>query len=179
MDHAHMDMGSGDAADCKISMLWNWYTIDACFLSPGWHIRNGGMFAATCLGVIALVVFVELLRRLGKEYDAFILRQARRHFADRYADEKSFDSSVVTFRATVPQQLIRSAIHAGTFGGAYIVMLLAMYFNGFVILCIFIGAGLGKFLCDWMVLHIDVDQGRVSDGPHKGSGIEDPSVCCG
>ncbi|RDA88828.1 hypothetical protein CP532_5469 [Ophiocordyceps camponoti-leonardi (nom. inval.)] len=178
MDHGHME---GDAASCKISMLWNWYTIDACFLSPGWHIKNGGMFAATCLGVIGLVVVVELLRRLGKEYDSFILRQARRQFADRYADEKSFDSPFVTFRATLPQQLVRSAIHAGTFGGAYIVMLLAMYFNGFVIICIFIGAGLGKFLCDWMVVHIDVDQCRTVDNPAqlKGSGIEEPSVCCG
>ncbi|PHH88923.1 hypothetical protein CDD83_6885 [Cordyceps sp. RAO-2017] len=176
-NHGGMD---GDAASCKISMLWNWYTIDACFLSSSWHIKNGGMFAATCLGVILLVVVVELLRRLGKEYDALIQRQARRQFANQYADVKSFDTPVVTFRATIVQQLIRSLLHALTFGGAYIVMLLAMYFNGFIIICIFIGAGLGKFLCDWLVVQIEVDQGRNSDGSAPApKGIEEPSVCCG
>jgi hypothetical protein len=29
-------------------------------------------------------------------------------------------------------------------------MLLAMYYNVYIIICIFIGAGLGKFVCDWM-----------------------------
>ncbi|KJZ77668.1 hypothetical protein HIM_02845 [Hirsutella minnesotensis 3608] len=176
---AHMHGGmDGDAATCKISMLWNWNTIDACFLSSSWHIRNNGMFAATCIGVMLLVVLVEFLRRMGKEYDAFLLRQARRELAHRYVDGKMFDAPVITFRATVLQQLTRSVIHALTFAGAYIVMLLAMYFNGYVIICIFLGAGLGKFLCDWLVVEIDVDQGQNAE-PSSVKGIEEPSVCCG
>ena len=35
------------------------------------------------------------------------------------------------------------------FAVAYFVMLLAMYFNGYVIICIFIGAFLGAFLFSW------------------------------
>lgn len=160
-------------------MLWNWYTIDACFLSSSWHIKNNGMFAASCIGVILLVIVVEFLRRLGKEYDAFVLRQARRQFASQYAGVKNFDTTVITFRATVLQQLIRSILHALTFAGAYIVMLLAMYFNGYIIISIFIGAGLGKFLCDWLVVKIDVDQAPSSEGKSSVKGIEEPSVCCG
>ncbi|PHH64292.1 hypothetical protein CDD81_4776 [Ophiocordyceps australis] len=199
MDHSGMDMGDGSA--CKISMLWNWYTIDACFLSSSWHITNRGMFAATCIGVVFLVVAVELLRRLGKEYDAFLLRQFQRraqlHYSANHhhhrlspssaaADDADSGSSanarlgpqIVTFRATLLQQLTRAVIHAATFGGAYIVMLLAMYFNGYVIICIFIGAGLGKFLCDWLVVRLDVSRGPV-DGSAPPKGIEEPSVCCG
>lgn len=157
-------------------MLWNWYTIDACFLSSSWHITNTGMFAASCIGVIVLVMAVEFLRRLGKEYDALILRQARRRFAHQFADAKGFDKPVVAFRATLLQQLIRAVIHALTFAGAYIVMLLAMYFNGYIIISIFIGAGLGKFICDWLVVDIQVDQGGGVQGQ---KGIEEPSVCCG
>jgi hypothetical protein len=26
----------------QISMLWNWYTVDSCFLSTQWHIRSKG-----------------------------------------------------------------------------------------------------------------------------------------
>jgi copper transporter 1 len=53
-----MDMGGhdmGGAADgtpmCKISMLLNWYSIDACFLSDKWHIRSKAGFAGTLIGV--------------------------------------------------------------------------------------------------------------------------------
>jgi copper transporter 1 len=32
----------------QISMLWNWYTVDSCFLSEQWHVRSlGGCFALT------------------------------------------------------------------------------------------------------------------------------------
>lgn len=33
------------------------------------------MFAGSCIGVILLVMSLELLRRLGKEYDRYILRE--------------------------------------------------------------------------------------------------------
>ncbi|KLU88240.1 hypothetical protein MAPG_07227 [Magnaporthiopsis poae ATCC 64411] len=50
----HATGGSGDAAACKMTMLFNTYTIDACFLTSDWHIKNEGMFAATCIGVLLL-----------------------------------------------------------------------------------------------------------------------------
>ncbi|KAG6209560.1 hypothetical protein E4U50_002924 [Claviceps purpurea] len=182
-------------ASCKISMLWNWYTIDACFLSPSWHITNQAMFAATCIGVILLVMLVELTRRLGREYDAFLLRQFQREASRRYLDDVDPSGStsssslvrsqsvavVATFRASLLQQLARSVLHAVTFGVAYIVMLLAMYFNGYVIICIFIGAGLGKFFCDWLEVRVAAGaagEGVLVDGK-GGRGVEEPSVCCG
>ncbi|KZZ94398.1 Ctr copper transporter [Moelleriella libera RCEF 2490] len=180
------DHGGADGA-CKISMLWNWYTIDACFLSPSWHITNNGMFAATCIGVVLLVMLVEFFRRLGREYDAHILRQFRRRQSSRHSildddDDSGFPSSshVVTFRATFLQQATRAVLHAVTFGSAYIVMLLAMYFNGFVIISIFIGAGLGKFFCDWLEVRMDMEAAKqAADGRGGPKGIEEPSVCCG
>jgi copper transporter 1 len=65
--------GMGDS--CKINMLWNWYTIDACFLTSSWHITSRGMFAGSCIGVICLVLLLEFLRRSVKEYDRFLVRQ--------------------------------------------------------------------------------------------------------
>jgi copper transporter 1 len=161
-------------------MLFNWYTIDACFLSEGWQIQNNGMFAATCIGVILLVVLVEAFRRIGKEYDNFLTRQFERQAVAQQAAfvancvDKSTTGRAIRFRVTPLQQLARALIHALTFGGAYIVMLLAMYFNVYVIICIFIGAGLGKFLCDWMVVQIDLNSVR-----EDAKGVEDTTVCCG
>ncbi|PYI11665.1 hypothetical protein BO78DRAFT_443847 [Aspergillus sclerotiicarbonarius CBS 121057] len=169
----NMDMSSSSSSssstECKISMLFNWYTVDACFLSSGWKVANHGMFAVTCIGVVLLVILVEFCRRMGKEYDAFLARQFQRQ-----AIASASTNGQVTFRVTPLQQLIRAVIHAVTFGGAYIVMLLAMYFNVYVLICIFIGAGLGKFLCDWMVVTIDLD-GICNEA----KGVEEPTVCCG
>lgn len=143
------------------------------------------MFAATCIGVILLVVLVELLRRIGKEYDALIQRQFQRQ-ATAHSVALSArgctgalmpSSQTLTFRATPLQQLVRSIIHAMTFGAAYIIMLLAMYFNGYVIICIFIGSGLGKFLCDWLVVKIDLD--GLEQEKKASQGIEETTVCCG
>jgi solute carrier family 31 (copper transporter), member 1 len=174
-------------------MLWNWDTIDACFLTESWHIENDAMFAATCIGVILLVVLVEFFRRLGKEYESFLTRQARRQAAAYRVvspssraclgapSEEALESyqQTVTVRVTMVQQAIRALIHAVTFAGAYITMLLAMYYNGYVIICIFIGAALGKFLCDWMVVKVDLREIEDDGNTKRSSRIEQTTtVCC-
>lgn len=158
-------------------MLWNWYTIDACFLSSSWHITSNGQFAATCIGIAAIVVLLEFFRRLGKEYDSYLVRQYKRSLAARPRSTNSFNNgacegyepAMATFRATPFQQLIRAVMHAIVFGLAYIVMLLAMYYNGFVIFSIIIGAGIGKFLCDWMVVRIPI---TATHGDDAGKNID-------
>lgn len=173
-------MSAESPANHDIQMLFNWYTIDACFLSTGWQIKNNGMFAATCIGIILLVILVEALRRLGKEYDTFLTRQFQRQAAALSAKKDNGVTRAesvgvgLRFRVTPLQQLARAVIHALTFGGAYIIMLLAMYFNVYVIICIFIGAGLGKFLCDWMVVTVGVDGVQ-----EVAKGVEETTVCCG
>lgn len=165
-------------------MLWNWNTVDSCFLSSGWKIENDGMMAATCIGVFLLAVIIEAFRRGGKEYDEYLTRQFERQAAAHGSDlgAKGCGGStesykpVMTFRVTWLQQVIRALIHMVTYGGAYIVMLLVMYFNGFIILSVFLGAGVGKFLCDWMVVKIDVEQIKADRSP---AGIKDSTVCCG
>ncbi|KAJ9640238.1 hypothetical protein H2204_003463 [Knufia peltigerae] len=169
---------------CKINMLWNWYTIDACFLSSSWHITSKGMFAASCIGVVFLVISLELLRRVSKEYDMAILRQFQRSVVtqDATKDQTTLVGGcrpaprVVVFRPSPIQQLIRAVLHAVTFGVAYIIMLLAMYYNGYIIICIFIGAGLGKFICDWAPQKIPLGTSFEQQGD---SVEEGPTVCCG
>lgn len=95
---------------------------------------------------------------------------------------------LLQFRVSPVQQLIRALIHAITFGLAYILMLLAMYFNGYIIISIIIGSAIGKFLCDWMVVQIFLDDGSAG-GENGGPavlaarnalprGCEEPTICC-
>ncbi|EFX01970.1 ctr copper transporter family protein [Grosmannia clavigera kw1407] len=156
---ASMSMGSNS---CQISvgslpfhMLWNWHTIDACFVSESWHITSRGMFAGSCIGVICLVMSLEMLRRAVKEFDRFIVR--RHHAALTAASPKhgrpACDPVLASgFRPTIFEQAVRALLHMLQFAVAYFVMLLAMYYNGYVIICIFIGSYLGSFIFQWEVL---------------------------
>lgn len=185
-------------------MLWNWYTIDSCFLAESWHVSSQGAFAASCIGTILLVMVLEALRRLGKEYDDWISRgfQARaahlsemsrsntaspdggKGGASKVGVETTVSAAggnrgrVVVFRASPLQQVIRSVLHAVSLGVAYIVMLLVMSYNGYIIICVIIGGGLGKFFCDWMTRRVLIGAVDVSE-EEKTSGIEEPSMCCG
>ncbi|EGZ76866.1 Ctr-domain-containing protein [Neurospora tetrasperma FGSC 2509] len=232
-----MDMGDGnmDGPACKISMLWNWYTIDACFLHQSWQITTRGAFAATCIGIMLMVVMLEFLRRLAKEYDEWIVRDFRRRSAliseqqrclrqqrQRQASpsrgtadaaaktagllattpvvttgkrrggymgsSKTTTTTTLKFRASPLQQLIRALIHAVMFGLGYLIMLLAMYYNGYVLISIWIGALLGKFLCDWLTVKFEIhgedeEEEMMSDGftdeVPRLQGVEDATVCCG
>lgn len=143
------------------------------------------MFAVSCIGVALLVISLELLRRAGEEYDAFILRKFEQQVATQIAEFERLNSAgsnmsmpqFVTFRASPLQQLIRSMIHAITFGVAYLVMLLAMYYNGYFIISIFLGAGLGKFFFDWMVQRVPLDGGTNHET--KADPCKDITGCCG
>ncbi len=160
-------------------------------------MSSEGVFAVTCIGVVLLVVSLEFLRRLGKEYDSAILKQFQRNAAARIdavnSDSKTQNGeshdeqgrlnsgcnqgpSFLQFRPTLVQQLIRSVIHMVTFGVAYIVMLLAMYFNGYLIIMIFLGALIGKFVCDWSSQKVVVGG---ATGIAQGQAEQELTYCCG
>jgi copper transporter 1 len=137
------------------------------FLTEQWHIRSSGMFAGSCIGVLLLVVCLEALRRASSEYDAYILRAHMKNTnsaptaASRLqdaSDDSTKDPSTQSttpllqpqsFKPSLVQQLVRAFLHMAQFAVAYIIMLLAMYFNGYLIICIFIGAFIGAFIFDW------------------------------
>ncbi|KAF7522156.1 hypothetical protein PCG10_007620 [Penicillium crustosum] len=230
MDMSGMDMGGG----CKISMLWNWYTVDSCFLAESWHVKSRGMFAGSCIGVICLVLSLEFLRRLGREYDSFIVRRARLrrlYMSDSptaqsisnvplRSDENTSkppgnccgnadpdaEDDIITpvsgtpqdgaskkqasvsaavapanvirdvgiqrierqetvlapYRPSLVEHTVRSLLHMTQFAVAYIIMLLAMYFNGYIIICIFIGAFLGAFIFSWEPVNLNQESDATS-----------------
>ncbi|KAK4166996.1 Ctr copper transporter family-domain-containing protein [Cladorrhinum sp. PSN259] len=166
-----MDHGTGSA--CKISMLWNWNTIDTCFLARSWHIRSSGMFAGSCIGVILLVMLLELLRRSVKEYDRYLLRKATTSVVTTEGVKGEAPVCVTKskgYRPNFLEQAIRALLHMCQFAVAYFVMLLAMYYNGYIIICIFIGAYLGSFVFHWETLGL---------GAQHTSATDEATVCCG
>ncbi|KAF5008520.1 hypothetical protein FDECE_5220 [Fusarium decemcellulare] len=176
------DMEGMGGTACKISMMWNWNTVDSCFISESWHVTSKGTFAGSCIGVILLVMSLELLRRSVKEWDRYLLRQHASNFEASAVHSNGTDSPKAVnstaavacaplppFRPNIWQQAIRALLHMMQFAVAYFVMLLAMYYNGYIIICIFIGAYLGAFIFQWETL---------STGQNT-SASREATVCCG
>ena len=58
-------------------MLWNWETIDTCFLASSWHLSSKGAFAGSVIGVFALCIAIEFARFYGRCYDRELIVLAR------------------------------------------------------------------------------------------------------
>lgn len=215
----HGGMGGGDPNACKISMLWNWNTINACFIARSWHVRTKGMFAGTCIGIVCLGIAVEIVRRLQREYDRYLLRRwldksgqsavasadvvnPETNYADGSGKSSTASVPVVNGQVTYPvgawtvmmndpifpvlrsspnaafytpsvfAQLVRATLYLFQYAGAYFIMLLAMYYNGYIIICIFIGGLLGNFL-----FGADTFKPVTTAGTGSGS-INPQKTCC-
>ncbi|KAI1138130.1 Ctr-domain-containing protein [Hypoxylon sp. FL0543] len=197
-----MGMGMGSGHSCKVSMLWNWNTVDACFLAKSWQIKSAGMFAGSCIGVILLAILLEVLRRAVKEYDRYLVRanaqknslvavtrnatnnaqkgsdqDARADAAREESNASNASAAPVaynhignaSYRPKIYEQAIRALLHTAQFIVAYFLMLLAMYYNGYFIICIFIGVCIGAFVFQWEKL----------GGGQQTSAAGEATVCCG
>jgi copper transporter 1 len=147
--------------------------------------------AASCIGTALLVVCLEFLRRASHEYNALLLRQFQRQL---HAQQAALAAAILyncsdgptstlgvqhaTFRTTALQQLMRSIIHSITLRLAYIVILLIMHFNGFISISTILGAILGKFSCDWLVVRIPYSTPEQKEDRHSSISAAGPTGCC-
>jgi copper transporter 1 len=118
-------------------MLWNWNTVDACFISSTWKIKSAGMMAGSCIGVILLVMSLEMLRRAVKEYDRYLINKhlsaqgtsRRSPSSGKTASEDGSPAPVCAtvarqgYRPNVFEQAVRALLHMLQFAVAYFVML--------------------------------------------------------
>lgn len=169
-----MSMSASPPHSCKISMLWNWYTIDSCFIARSWHVKTKGAFAGSCIGVFLMVVAAQWLHRFCRELDNSI---KKRHMARLQQSSASGDSSSEDIgKSTTPahllapnpyvhaishqwlfrsqgdivptfvEHLVRSVLYTIEWGLSYLIMLLFMYYNGYIIISCILGALVGKFV---------------------------------
>lgn len=167
-----MAMGPRPAHSCKISMLWNWYTIDSCFIARSWHVRTKGAFAGSCIGVFLMVVAAQWLHRFCRELDNSIKQRHIARSQQSASDSSSEDIPKLSspphltvsnpylfavshkwlFRSqndivpTFVEHLVRSILYTVEWGLSYLIMLLFMYYNGYIIISCILGALVGKFV---------------------------------
>ncbi|CUS20233.1 LAQU0S01e02014g1_1 [Lachancea quebecensis] len=201
-----MAMGSSSSSkkSCKISMLWNWYTIDTCFIARSWRNDTKGKFAGSCIGCFLLVVAAQWLNRVSRQFDIELAKRRKlkviakynnlpnsddtsglslsdsaaqaleqllaepgwktslkavgstlshtwflANFKDEFAGLEGIASCCSTnidVYPTLLDHILRSLVFVLQWGLSYIIMLLFMYYNGYIIISCLIGALVGRLL---------------------------------
>ncbi|CAG8970669.1 hypothetical protein HYALB_00003424 [Hymenoscyphus albidus] len=135
-----MAMSMGGDSDCKVSMLLNWTTMNACFLTSSFKITSKFTFLLACLFAFFLVLSLEFLRRLQRTYDRYLLNRSKEpskplEMEERLLGKDEILDTLVDERplVVVVEQLIRGLLHVSQFAVSYCVMLLYMSSNGMVV----------------------------------------------
>ncbi|KAH8202739.1 hypothetical protein TruAng_003115 [Truncatella angustata] len=174
---------SSDNKGSMSGMTMDGYT---CFLSPGWKIRTAGGFAGLCIGIILMTIFLQALGWFAKFYDRRLVRIHEIQvvaLATKVAHSNAGTNAALiaknahnlsptaTFRPNLLEQAFRTLIRTVQFALAYWIMLMAMYYNGFIIICIIIGTFIGTYIFQW----------ERMGGPHGSvpGGHSEPTGCCG
>ncbi|KAJ5032487.1 uncharacterized protein L3040_009090 [Drepanopeziza brunnea f. sp. 'multigermtubi'] len=157
MDHAamgHGDMGHGgmghggmDMGDmCNMNMLFTWDTTNLCLVFRWWHIRSTGGLLISLLAVVGLTAFYEAIRSASRRYENIVARKT---------GEAPQDVEAVTERTPflwtgrnqveVNRQahVIKALLYALQTFYAFMLMLLFMTYNGWVMAAMAVGSFVG------------------------------------
>lgn len=230
---------------CKISMLWNWNTLDTCFIAKSWHNDTRGKFAGSCIGCFALVLVAQWLNRISRQFDLEVIeREKFKIYAQRsnsgyfvgeepteeelssssanelsqIGRESSWQTTLIAFGKTLshtwyihvlkskllhkdrqvaslgktvswnaggsyaiypsfPVHITRVIIFVLQWGLSYFIMLLFMYYNGYIIISCIIGALVGRFLFNYEPLAV-INHSFDSDTEIAHDKEVDDRKCC-
>lgn len=126
MDHGGMDM-------CSMNMLFTWDYTNTCVIFKWWHIRGFSSFLLSFLAIIIISMFYEFSRYSISMWEA---KTATR------LDELSSttNSQIRQFR------LKKSILYGFQIGYSFMLMLVFMTYNGWLMIAVVLGAIIGNNL---------------------------------
>ncbi|EDO01974.1 hypothetical protein SS1G_04450 [Sclerotinia sclerotiorum 1980 UF-70] len=109
-------------------MLFTWDTTNLCIIFRWWHIRSTFSLLISLLGVVAITAGYEGIRSLARRYESWVEKQ-QASITRRNQEE-------VGQRA----HIIKAALYAFQYFYAFMLMLLFMTYNGWVMISVGVGA---------------------------------------
>ncbi|KAI4865565.1 Ctr copper transporter family protein [Hypoxylon rubiginosum] len=163
MDHSHMDhgsmdhsaMGHGDMGHgdmpmpmCSMNMLFTWNTNNLCIVFRQWHVRGTASLVFSLLAIIAICAGYEALREGIRRYESSVAAKQ-----DSVPSEPNTESTTLLGVGRSSQadaigqkaHIIRAVLYGIQNFYAFMIMLLFMTYNGFVMISVAVGAGLGFY----------------------------------
>ncbi|KAK1755123.1 Ctr copper transporter family-domain-containing protein [Echria macrotheca] len=137
MDHGmpgHNMPGMDGPPRCSMNMLFTWDYKNICVVFRSWQITSPLSLVLTLLGVVAITAGYEALREGIRRYEA--------------AANKRVDTAPRQNRdeATRRAHVIKSVLYGIQNFYAFMIMLIFMTYNGWIMVAVSVGAGLGYLL---------------------------------
>ncbi|KJZ73655.1 hypothetical protein HIM_06988 [Hirsutella minnesotensis 3608] len=149
MDHGHMGHGGGKMDDmCSMDMLFTWDTTNLCIVFRQWHIRSTASLIFSLLAVVVLAMLYEALRAVSRRYEASQSRRIAALPHDEHPAETTPFLASGQHQGEASQQahVIKAALYAAQNFYAFMLMLVFMTYNGWVMIAVSLGAFFGYLL---------------------------------
>ncbi|KAK4156883.1 Ctr copper transporter family-domain-containing protein [Chaetomidium leptoderma] len=159
MDHSSHGGDMGDSHKCNMNMLFTWDTSNLCIVFRQWHITSNLSLVVSLAAVVALCAGYEALREGIRRYEAMLSKRVDTAPLPRSPSPSPRHSEEDTATETAPflalhagqnrAQVTRRAhvTKAALYGiqnfYAFMIMLIFMTYNGWVMIAVSVGAGLG------------------------------------
>ncbi|KAK5990469.1 Copper transport protein CTR2 [Cladobotryum mycophilum] len=165
MDHSHhMGMDHGDMGHgghggmgdmCSMSMLFTWDTTNLCIVFRQWHIRSTPSLVISLLAVILIGMGYEAIRALSRKYETALAKRidslpSANHDGDENDNGNVTETTPFFLRAgqhrdSVIQRghVVKAVLYAVQNFYAFMLMLVFMTYNGWVMVAVTLGAFFG------------------------------------
>ncbi|KAI1280030.1 Ctr copper transporter family-domain-containing protein [Xylaria sp. FL0933] len=174
-DMDHGGHGGMPMPMCKMNMLFTWDTTDLCIVFRQWHVKGSASLVFSLLAIVAICAGYEALREGTRKYESWLSNREVAHNSrarnerneDRYQDNdpnhgpepvaettpflgierigsgvSSSSESAVSQRA----RILKAILYGVQNFYAFMIMLLFMTYNGWVMIAVAVGAGLGYYI---------------------------------
>jgi copper transporter 1 len=136
MDHGgtHDMPGMDGPARCSMNMLFTWDYKNVCVVFRQWQITSPTSLIFTLLAVVALTAGYEALREGIRRYETWtskLVETAPRQNRDE---------------ATKRAHVVKSVLYGIQNFYAFMIMLIFMTYNGWIMIAVSVGAGLGYLI---------------------------------
>ncbi|KAH8884423.1 Ctr-domain-containing protein [Thozetella sp. PMI_491] len=144
MDHGNMDHG-GHGPMCSMNMLFTWNTENLCIVFRQWHVTSTLSLVVSLLAVLALSMGYEALREGIRRYEVTMNKRAETAPPSETVTETTpfLWSGQNRVEVTRRAHVIKSVLYGIQNFYAFMIMLVFMTYNGWVMIAVSVGAGLG------------------------------------
>lgn len=149
MDHGDMGHGGHDMPAhgemCSMSMLFTWDTTNLCIVFKQWHIRSTPGLLFSLVAVVLIGMGYEALRAGTRRYEVIMDRRLDSTPSDNITETTPLAWAIGQNKAQANQRthLVKAALYAVQTFYAFMLMLIFMTYNGWVMVAVTLGAFLG------------------------------------
>ncbi|KAI0470127.1 Ctr copper transporter family-domain-containing protein [Xylaria cf. heliscus] len=163
--------GGGGMPMCNMNMLFTWDTTNLCIVFRQWHVTGRASLIFSLLAIVAICAGYEALREGTRKYELWLSNKeaAYNRYQDNAAATRDHEQGQDQVAETTPflgieriggggaggtsespvgqrARIVKAVLYGVQNFYAFMIMLLFMTYNGYVMVAVAVGAGLGYYL---------------------------------